>query len=41
MLKLSGIRKSFPRDGSPLPVLAGIDLEVERGEFVSVLGPSG
>lgn len=41
MLKLSEIRKSFPRDGSPLPVLAGIDLEVERGEFVSVLGPSG
>lgn len=41
MFKLSGIVKGFPRDGSPLPVLAGIDLEVARGELVSVLGPGG
>lgn len=41
MLKLSGIWKSFPRDGLPLPVLAGIDLEVERRGFAAVLGPSG
>lgn len=41
MLRLSGISKSFPRDGAPLPVLAGIDLQARRGEFVAVLGPSG
>ena len=36
-LELSDIRKSF--DG--LAVLAGISLQVKRGEFVSILGPSG
>lgn len=41
MLRLFDIRKSFPRDGSPLHVLSGIDLKVHRGEFISVLGPSG
>ena len=37
MLKLSGVEKSF---GS-LKVLAGLDLEVNRGEVVCVIGPSG
>ncbi len=37
MLKLSGVDKSF----GDLQVLRGIDLEVDRGEVVCVLGPSG
>jgi polar amino acid transport system ATP-binding protein len=37
MMKLSGVEKSF---GS-LKVLAGVDLEVKRGEVVCVIGPSG
>jgi polar amino acid transport system ATP-binding protein len=37
MLKLSGVTKSF----GDLQVLKGIDLEVDRGEVVCVLGPSG
>ena len=37
MIKLEGITKSF---GS-LPVLKGIDLEINRGEIVSIVGPSG
>jgi len=28
-------------DVEPIPVLKGIDLEVERGEFVSIMGPTG
>lgn len=36
-VRLSGVRRVF--DGRP--VLDGIDLEVRRGEFVSLLGPSG
>ncbi|MGQ9733536.1 MAG: ATP-binding cassette domain-containing protein, partial [Candidatus Bipolaricaulia bacterium] len=41
MLRLSAIEKGFLRNGLPLQVLAGLDLEVREGEFVSLLGPSG
>lgn len=37
MIQLEGITKSF---GS-LQVLKGIDLEIEKGEVVSIVGPSG
>lgn len=37
MIKLEGITKSF---GS-LRVLKGIDLEINKGEIVSIVGPSG
>lgn len=37
MIKLEGITKSF---GS-LQVLKGIDLEINKGEFISIVGPSG
>jgi len=36
-----GVRKVLPSGGRDLVVLDGIDLTVERGEFVAVLGPSG
>ena len=37
MIEIRGIRKSF---GS-LQVLGGIDLDIERGKIVSIVGPSG
>ena len=37
MLTLTGVTKSF--DG--VPVLSGIDLSIEDGEIVSILGSSG
>ena len=37
MIRLEGITKSF---GS-LQVLRGIDLEIKKGEVVSIVGPSG
>ena len=37
MIKLEGIMKSF---GS-LQVLKGIDLEINKGEIISIVGPSG
>ena len=37
MIHLEGITKSF---GS-LQVLKGIDLEIAKGEIVSIVGPSG
>jgi sulfonate transport system ATP-binding protein len=36
-VRLSGVRRVF----GERPVLDGIDIEVRRGEFVSLLGPSG
>ncbi|NQT75498.1 MAG: ABC transporter ATP-binding protein, partial [Candidatus Omnitrophica bacterium] len=41
MLRAKGIHKIY-RDGKKdLRVLKGIDLEVGKGETVSVVGPSG
>lgn len=37
MIRLEGITKSF----GGLQVLRGIDLEIEKGEVVSIVGPSG
>ncbi|MBR1569529.1 MAG: ABC transporter ATP-binding protein [Bacteroidales bacterium] len=40
MIELKGIHKTY-NNGQPLHVLKGIDLGIERGEFVSVMGASG
>lgn len=40
MVKLENIHKSY-YNGSPLHVLKGIDLHIEEGEFVSIMGSSG
>ncbi len=41
LLKLEGIRKSFPGAGGPTLVLDGLDITVNTGDFVSIIGPSG
>jgi putative ABC transport system ATP-binding protein len=42
MIKLRKISKSYQRPGEgELKVLNDIDFEVERGEFVAIVGPSG
>ena len=40
-LELKDIRKAYYLDKQEFPVLRGIDLSFERGEFVSILGESG
>lgn len=40
MIHLKDINKTY-NNGAPLHVLKGISLDVERGEFVSIMGASG
>ncbi|OGQ02329.1 MAG: macrolide ABC transporter ATP-binding protein [Deltaproteobacteria bacterium RBG_19FT_COMBO_58_16] len=41
MIKLKGIRKQYTIGSSDIEVLRTLDLEIEKGEFVSIMGPSG
>lgn len=42
ILEASGLKKVYQGgDGSTIQVLAGVDLEVGRGEFVAIVGASG
>jgi len=40
-ITLRGVDKTYQTASGPLPVLSGIDLEIEAGQFVSFVGPSG
>jgi sulfonate transport system ATP-binding protein len=40
-LRIENLRKAFPVRNAEFVALSGIDLEVERGEFLSVVGGSG
>ena len=41
ILKCSGVRKVFGKGESEVRALNGIDLSVEKGEFVAIVGASG
>ena len=42
VVRIAGVDKTFVRDGVVITTaLSGIDLDVVRGEFVSLIGPSG
>ena len=41
IIKLKGIRKVYQRGKQDIPVLDGIDLEIEEGSFEALMGPSG
>ena len=38
---VQGVTKSFRRGSEEIHVLANLDLEVQRGEFLALMGPSG
>src|SRR5205085_46511 len=41
MLQAKNLFKSYHRDAVTVPVLRGVDLDVQTGEFLSVIGASG
>ena len=41
LLKLTAIRRSVGQGASAVEVLHGIDLEINQGELVAIIGPSG
>jgi putative ABC transport system ATP-binding protein len=41
LLRLTGVARTYTRDGAAVQALAGIDLEVARGDYVALTGPSG
>ena len=41
MIKLTNINKTYYTEATSLHVLKGIDLQIEKGEFVSIMGASG
>ena len=41
MLQAKNIHKSYGDGRKALPVLKGIDLQIEKGRFVAITGPSG
>ena len=41
MLKLREIHKSYQQGSQEFPILKGIDLHVEEGDFLAIMGPSG
>jgi len=41
ILNVQGLQKSYGTKDHVIPVLKGIDMTVEKGEFLAIMGPSG
>lgn len=41
MIQLRGVTKKYAMGGSQVEVLSNVDLDIKKGEFVSIMGPSG
>jgi putative ABC transport system ATP-binding protein len=41
LIELSGVTKTYSEGTAAFQALAGVDIEVEDGEFLAIMGPSG
>src|SRR5882762_3562008 len=41
LVRVAGVEKTFRRGSEEIHVLAGLNLEVPKGEFLALMGPSG
>ncbi len=41
LIRLRGIRKIYGEGATALHALRGVDLDIDRGDFVAIMGPSG
>ncbi len=41
ILRVTDLKKCFPREGGSLSVLGGLSFDVRRGDLISIVGPSG
>jgi putative ABC transport system ATP-binding protein len=41
LIRVRGINKTYSRGGEKIQVLQGLNLDVDKGDFVSFMGPSG
>ena len=41
LIRITGLSKVYQRGGQTIPVLLDINLEVQRADFVALMGPSG
>jgi putative ABC transport system ATP-binding protein len=40
-IQINGLSKAYETPAGPLSVLGGIDLDIPKGEFIALVGPSG
>ena len=41
LIKITNIKRDFPLGNEIVYVFKGIDLEINKGEYVALMGPSG
>ena len=41
IVRAKGIKRTFEVGGQPVHALRGVDLDIKRGEYISIMGPSG
>ncbi len=41
VIRIRGLSKTYRRGDQPIPVLEGLDLDVNEAEFIALMGPSG